>query len=228
MGFGGDGGLATNALLYGPSALAFDAGGNLYMSDMYRIRRISPNQIITTVAGIGTRGDSGDGGSPLAAQLYGPTGLAVDKAGNLLISDGGARKIRKIDFSAPASLTFASTMMGQTSTTQTVAIENRGNVPLAFSAIALTNAALDSSTTCLVSTPVAPGASCVLGIQFAPQAPGSPLGGVGGIDRQRAELPADDRDLRHCNRAADSAGVHRCPACDIGDGAATPEASVLR
>ena len=112
MGFGGDGGLATNALLYGPSALAFDGGGNLYMSDMYRIRRIAPNQIITTVAGIGTRGDSGDGGSPLAAQFYGPTGLAVDKTGNLFISDGGAGKIRKIDFSTPSNLTFGSTTDG--------------------------------------------------------------------------------------------------------------------
>ncbi len=96
-GFGGDGGPATSAYFNYPSGLTFDAAGNLYIADTlnYRIREVS-NGIITTVAGTGTLGFSGDGGPATAAELYAPYGVAVDAAGNLYIADASNRRIRKV------------------------------------------------------------------------------------------------------------------------------------
>ena len=97
-GYSGDGGLATAAQLYLPAGLAFDAAGNLYISDLgnNRIRKVSGSGIIATVAGMGVRGFSGDGGPAVNAQLAGPAGLAVDAAGNLLIADTPNFRIRKV------------------------------------------------------------------------------------------------------------------------------------
>ena len=90
QGFGGDGGLATATQLNGPYGVAVDAAGNLFVADgaNFRIRKVSANGIITTVAGNGTSGFSGDGGLATAAQLNGPYGgVAADAAGNLFIAD---------------------------------------------------------------------------------------------------------------------------------------------
>src|SRR5206468_1332676 len=85
----GDGGPAASASLYFPSAVTLDLSGNLYLADSENhIRRIDASTgIIRTVAGTGTASFSGDGGLGTAAQLYFPTGLGVDNAGNLLIAD---------------------------------------------------------------------------------------------------------------------------------------------
>jgi sugar lactone lactonase YvrE len=87
----GDGGLATNARLDLPKQIALDGAGNLYIADNHgcRIRRVGPVGIITTVAGTGQAGFSGDGGPGTQAQLSGPIGLALDQAGNLFFSDTG-------------------------------------------------------------------------------------------------------------------------------------------
>ncbi len=109
-GFSGDGGPAGAAQVNGPRDAAFDAAGNIYIADRDndRIRRIAPNGIITTVAGSGGRGFSGDGGPALAAELNNPVGVAVDAAGNLYIADALNRRIRKV---APDGIitTFAGT-----------------------------------------------------------------------------------------------------------------------
>jgi uncharacterized protein (TIGR03437 family) len=96
--YSGDGGASTNAQLRGPTALALDTAGNLYIADTqnHRVRKVTPAGIITTIAGTGTAGFSGDGGPAANAQLNAPQGVAVDSAGFVVISDTGNSRIRKI------------------------------------------------------------------------------------------------------------------------------------
>jgi len=95
LGYSGDGGPATNAQLNGPEGVAVDSGGNIYIADMdnNRIRKVS-NGVITTVAGNGTQGLSGDNGPAVSAELYRPEGIAVDATGNLYIADTWNNRIR--------------------------------------------------------------------------------------------------------------------------------------
>ncbi len=98
--FSGDGGPATSAGLNNPSAVALDAAGNLFIADFFnlRIRRVdAATGIISTVAGNGTFGFSGDGGPATSASLAHPIGVAVDATGNLFISDRGNLRIRRVD-----------------------------------------------------------------------------------------------------------------------------------
>ena len=96
-GFAGDGGAATAAELNQPYALAFDAAGHLYIADSAnnRVREISGGTI-TTIAGDGAQGFSGDGGPATAATMYSPSGLAFDPAGNLYIADTQNSRVRKV------------------------------------------------------------------------------------------------------------------------------------
>jgi len=98
-GYFGDGGSATQASLYDPMGVAVDSSGDLYIADSYnhRIRKVDPSGIITTVAGNGTSGYSGDGGSATQASLYDPMGVAVDSTGNIYIADSYNHRIRKVD-----------------------------------------------------------------------------------------------------------------------------------
>ena len=97
-GFSGDGGVATSAQLFGPYAVAVDMSGNLFIADRYnyRIRKVTPGGVISTVAGNGAQGFSGDGGPAISAQLFSPYAVAVDAAGNLFIADAGNNRIRKV------------------------------------------------------------------------------------------------------------------------------------
>jgi sugar lactone lactonase YvrE len=95
----GDGGPALEAALQEPTAIAFDAAGNLYIADRdnHAVRRVDPSGIITTVAGSGERGFAGDDGPAIDADLSRPQGVAVDGAGNIYISDSDNHRIRKVD-----------------------------------------------------------------------------------------------------------------------------------
>jgi hypothetical protein len=98
VGFSGDGGVATNASLYNPFGVAVDGRSNIFIADSgnNRIRKIATNGIITTVAGNGVGGYSGDGGPATNAWLSMPRGLAVDAGGNLFIADSGNNVIRML------------------------------------------------------------------------------------------------------------------------------------
>jgi trimeric autotransporter adhesin len=96
QGFGGDNGPATGARLNSPRAVAVDTAGNLYIADTgnNRIRRVNTSGQISTVAGTGVPGFSGDAGLAVNAQIVGPVGIAADSSGNLYFSDGS--RIRKV------------------------------------------------------------------------------------------------------------------------------------
>lgn len=95
----GDGGAATNANLFDPNSVALDAAGNMYIADQgnYRVRKVDTNGIITTVAGTGSHGYSGDGGAATNAQLWLPLGVCLDNLGDLYIADAGAHRVRRVD-----------------------------------------------------------------------------------------------------------------------------------
>ena len=94
-GFSGDGGPATAAQLSGPAGVAVDGKGNVYISDGSRVRKVSPGGTITTIAGTGKAGFSGDGGPATSAQIS-PLGIAVDGKGSVYIADQNNLRIRKV------------------------------------------------------------------------------------------------------------------------------------
>ncbi len=95
----GDGGPATNAILSNPFAVALDASGNLYIADAVssRVRKVDTMGIITTIAGTGTAGYSGDSGPGTNAMLQNPSGVVIDVLGNVYIADIGGKRVRKVD-----------------------------------------------------------------------------------------------------------------------------------
>jgi len=99
IGYTGDGGTATNAQLNYPSDVVEDEAGNIYISDESNncIRKINSAGIISTIAGNGTAGYSGDGEKATSAQLAGPIGLVLDNKGNLFVADNGNNCIRMIN-----------------------------------------------------------------------------------------------------------------------------------
>lgn len=110
IGFSGDSGLATAANLNKPTSIAISTNGNLYITDQgnNRIRKVDPFGVITTVAGNGTLGFSGDGGSATNALLQYPQGIDIDQFDNLYIADVGNHRIRKVN-SAGIITTIAGT-----------------------------------------------------------------------------------------------------------------------
>ncbi|HEU0116448.1 MAG TPA: hypothetical protein VFQ80_17290, partial [Thermomicrobiales bacterium] len=94
----GDGGPGTAATVWQPFAVAIDAAGNVLFTDTLsrRVRRIAPNGVVTAFAGTGDLGSSGDGGPATAATFNRPSGIVVDKAGNVYISDELNHRIRKV------------------------------------------------------------------------------------------------------------------------------------
>jgi len=100
-GHSGDGGPATSAELYNPTGVFVDASGNLFIADSgnQRIREVSASGTITTIAGNGTEGSTGDGGPAASAELYDPTGVVVDASGNVFIAAAFNNRIREVSAS---------------------------------------------------------------------------------------------------------------------------------
>lgn len=109
----GDGGPAASAKLHFPTGVAVDAGGNLYIADLsnHRVRRVDSAGTITTVAGTGTRGSSGDGGPAITAEVTSPIGVTVDGS-KLFVTGQGEQKVRLVnlgpDSAAANGVTVAS------------------------------------------------------------------------------------------------------------------------
>src|SRR5437868_701147 len=98
-GYLGDGGAATSAEVHQTEGVATDSAGNLYIADWTNnvVRKVAAGTgVITTVAGNGTAGFTGDGSAATSAELKGPTGVAVDNAGNVYIADQANNRIRKV------------------------------------------------------------------------------------------------------------------------------------
>jgi sugar lactone lactonase YvrE len=143
VGLTGDTGPATAATLATPAAVAYDTTGNLYLADAdnHVIREISTSGIITTIAGTGIEGYSGDGAAATSAQLDTPTGVAVDASGNLYIADSHNHRIREV--SGGTITTFAgigtpgysgdaaAATAAQLSLPSGVAVDTRGNLYIA-------------------------------------------------------------------------------------------------
>jgi|GEM_PF-5554422 len=119
-GFAGDGGLATLSRLNSPQGLTLDAAGNIYFCDAlnYRIRKISAAGTISTIAGGGTSSlpNAGDGQIATLASLNQPHDVAIDNNGNLLITDWGNHRVRKVSATTNIISTIAGTgLLGNTS-----------------------------------------------------------------------------------------------------------------
>jgi sugar lactone lactonase YvrE len=183
-GYSGDGGLATSASLAWPLGVAVDALGNLFIADSSnnRIRRVDATTgIITTVAGDGNSGFSGDGGPATSATLHWPAGVAVDLFGTLFIADYYNNRVRVVGlpgFFAPSAseLTFASQKVATTSKPQVITLTNTGTVTLDIESLALggtdpTDFAWSASGMCQGG--VQPGEDCQISVTFTPQKAGS-------------------------------------------------------
>ncbi|HLE39501.1 MAG TPA: NHL repeat-containing protein, partial [Acidimicrobiia bacterium] len=111
-GFSGDGAAATSAKLYNPTGVAVDGGGNVFIADFFnhRVRRVDAGTgLISTIAGIGTAGFSGDGAAATDAKLNSPYGVAVDGAGNVFIADTSNHRVRRVDVGTGLISTIAGT-----------------------------------------------------------------------------------------------------------------------
>ena len=135
-GFLGDGGPASAARLGLPTAVVADRAGNVYIADEFnnRVRKVAPDGTISTFAGTGILGFSGDGGSADKAKLYLPNDLALDSAGNLYIADQGNDAIRKVNPSGVIS-TVAGAQVGiipngtsRLNAADSVALDAAGNI----------------------------------------------------------------------------------------------------
>ena len=112
QGYSGDGGPATQAKLFEPYELRFDRDGNLFFVEMknHLVRRVdAKTKIITTVAGCGEAGFSGDGGAATAAKLNRPHSIVIDAAGDLFICDIGNHRIRRVDAETGVITTYCGT-----------------------------------------------------------------------------------------------------------------------
>jgi len=165
-GYTGDGGLATSAELSNPYGVTVDATGNIYFSDYFnnRIRKVTASTgYISTVAGNGTAGYSGDGGPATSAKLESPEGIAVDATGNIYFSDYLNNRIRKVT----ASTGYISTLAGngtagysgdggpatsaETDYSSGVAVDTSGNIYIADLGNARIREVIASKTTSIIT-----------------------------------------------------------------------------
>ena len=146
IGYSGDGAAATSAGLIEPFAVAVDSGGNFYIAESAdgRIRKVDTKGNISTIAGNGTLGFSGDGSTATNAQLQLPTGVAVDSSGNVYIADSHNARIRKLaggnltTVAGNGNVSYAGdggpATKAELNAPQAVAVDNAGNLYIADTA----------------------------------------------------------------------------------------------
>jgi TonB family protein len=159
-GFKGDGGPALSAQLNVPYDLATDGAGNLYVADTgnSRVRKITPSGAISTVAGNGIAGFSGDGGPAAAAQLNKPLGIAVDASGVLYIADTDNSRIRTVASDGIIRTVFGTGSAGssvQPGLPYDVAVDTSGNIYVAdMTNEKVLRIAANGSVTTMISEPI--------------------------------------------------------------------------
>jgi len=177
QGFSGDNGLATSAMLNIPNRVSVNAAGNFFISDTgnERIRRVEGTTgIITTFAGNGSFGFSGDGGPALSASFATPTGVVVDNLGDMYVGDLYNDRIRLVLLNPNVTLSSSTAAFSNQpinmSATLPVTVTNSGDAPLTITSIAISSGAFSLSANPCPAAPttLAVGAQCVLQIAFMP------------------------------------------------------------
>ena len=173
----GDGGPATSAQLTLIDAVAVDSFGNLFIADEHRVRRVDAiTQTISTVAGNGTGGFSGDGGPPLSAELNYPSALWVNPEEQLFVVDTNNNRIRQVPLTGTAVFTgtitnFGVLPVGAQSAAQVLTLSNSGSNTLLIDSITLSGVGFGSIDTC-TNNQLAPMQSCTISLTLTPPAPG--------------------------------------------------------
>jgi hypothetical protein len=176
--FTGDGLAIANGIAY-PQGIAVDANDNLFIGDYNnRVRWVSPNGIMTTIAGTGAAGYSGDGGLATSAVMYEPTGITLDPSGNVLVSDYNNFRVRSISAfpavgTSTGSMSFGLTAAGTTSSPQTLIVS-------AYGPVSISNISTSTNFTEADNCPptMANGTVCSMYVYFAPTASGSLTGTI--------------------------------------------------
>jgi hypothetical protein len=177
-GFTGDGLATANGVEY-PQGVAVDANDNLFIGDYSnRVRWVSPNGIMTTIAGTGAASYGGDGGPATSALLYEPTGIALDPAGDVLVSDYNNGRVRSISAfpavgTSTGNMSFGLTAVGSTSSPETLVVSAYG--PVTISNIS-TSTNFSEADDCPSSLPN--GSVCQMYVYFSPTASGNLNGNV--------------------------------------------------
>jgi len=176
--FTGDGLATANGVEY-PQGVAVDANDNLFIGDYSnRVRWVSPNGFMTTIAGTGAASFGGDGGPATSAYLYEPTGVALDSAGDVLVSDYYNSRVRSITaFPAvstnTSNMSFGLTGVGSTSSPQTLVVSALGPVTLTNISTSTNFSEADDCPTSMTN-----GMTCTMYVYFVPTASGSLTGNV--------------------------------------------------
>jgi trimeric autotransporter adhesin len=173
-GYSGDNGPATSATLHSPYGLNIDASGNLYIADSGNnvVRIVSTAGIISTIAGNGTAGYSGDNGSAISATLNSPQGVTIDSQGNIYISDQGNNRAREV--STPAgSVVFPTTPVTSTSAVVTIPLQvnTEGTTITGISAPVSQGGKQEytvAAAGCTLNTALAAGTVCNVTVTFTP------------------------------------------------------------
>ncbi len=178
-GFSGDG-IATQNSLYYPQDVKADVNGNLFIADTNNnlVRWVAPSGVLTTFAGNGTYGFSGDGGPAKSAEFAEPSAILEDAGGNFLVADEYTDRIRAITAFAglgvsTLDMTFPTTVLNGASTPETLTLSGVG--PLTIGSIAV-NGPFTQSNTCGSSLPN--GQTCTVSVSYKPTGTGLQTGSV--------------------------------------------------